>query len=137
MKHLGNTYGEVLSSLGQEERETLAAYISKCFDDLPIEELKDAQTNDQPYAIGGTFFEVEGEDDLIQVDMETGCSDLTAEASPYDIGYDLAMYLNKDETCAILMSCVSNSGGDVYIIPADILSQFPTIHSHIFAANNQ
>ena len=138
MHNLGKTYREVLKAplFTQEESEALKLYLMESFDlqTDELEEILDADTASGPYCTG-RYLLLEDEDDLAQMEMDTKCDSLTDSPSSGGIGLDLAMYLNKDETLAMLMLCTSNDGGDIYFVPEGLLAEFPSIHEHIFKAN--
>lgn len=138
MKLLGKTYREVLNSihLDQEERDALSEYLMKSFDLRPdeLEDILDSDTN-EGYFTTGRYFMIEDADDLAQMALDTGCDDLTETPYVSAPRLDLAMYLNKKETSAILMQVTGNEGGDIYFVNKEILEEFPSIHSHIFEAN--
>ena len=146
MLKLGTTYNDVLQAacFGPEESECLSKYFIECFnaalepDEVSnnIGELMSASTDTGPFETG-KFLLVEDEDDLVEMIAETNCGNLLLTPSKDDYALDLAMYLNKKETTAILMQCTSNSGGDIYVITQEIFEEYPSIHEHIFKANQE
>lgn len=134
MKEIGNTYGEVLSNsmFTAEESATLLAQLKLSFSLEDEAELLETSTSEISEFTTGKFFLVEDETDIETMLADTGCADVRETADSSSLRLDMANYLNSKETMAILMQCTSDSGGDVYIIPAPLLEQFPTIKEHIF-----
>lgn len=137
---LGSRYGEVLAKLPTEASETLLKHLRETFDieaDEPVEELLDASTDEGVFSSGGIFLKVEDEDDLLDMMGQCGCADIRDTPQDDDIGFDVAMYLDKAEKLAMLVLCTSDEGGDAYIVCEELMDEFPSIREHIFKANEE
>ena len=138
MKELGKTYRAVKESnvFSPEETDCLFTYIRESFmiaDNAEFERLLDSSTDDGEYA-SGNFYMLEDLDDIHEMLLSTGCDNITEELDYY-LGFDVALYLNKTETTALLSMCTNDQGGDLYIVPSELFEQYPSIHTHIFKAN--
>jgi hypothetical protein len=135
---LGKTFREVLSKLTTENADILLKHIKESFeieDGDPIEELLDAPTDEGDFSVGGFFYRVEDEDDILAMIEQSGCSDVRDTPDENTMHFDVAMYLDKAETVAMLMVCTADDGGDAYILCGEVLDEFPSIREHIFQTN--
>ena len=138
MIQLGQTFRAVMSKLTVECADNLLTHLRETFDlelEDPIEELLDAPTDEGDFSVGGIFYLVEDEDDLLTMMEQCGCEDVRDTPSEGAMRFDVAMYLNKAETSALLMMCTADDGGDAYIIGEEVLGEFPSIREHIFYTN--
>ena len=138
MKSLGVTYGEVLAAncFGVEEVETLRSFIMNSLG-IGVESVETLIASPTAYGelMTGNFFLVEDDADIDKMIADTHCSDIRDSLAPSDILFDTALYLNSRESVALLMMCTRDSGGDVYIIPEELIDAYPSVHEHVFEAN--
>lgn len=137
---LGKTFREVLSKLTTENADILLKHIKESFeieDGDPIEELLDSPTDEGDFSVGGFFYRVEDEEDLITMMEQCGCADVRDTPLEDGMRFDVAMYLDKTETVAMLMVCTADDGGDAYILCQEVMDEFPSIREHIFRTNEE
>ena len=142
MQKLGNTYKEVISAavLGPEESAAMKKMILESFESFMDDYSEDAEEfmeelMGSPTAVGeystGIYYLIEDLDDLQQMIAETGMANLLASPTADDIALDMALFLNKAETMAAIMQVTGDYGGDIYVIPGDLLEEYPEIKEHI------
>jgi hypothetical protein len=140
MKELGNTFEDVLKDgvFGPDEVDTLRAkwrHACEITNDSEFELMLGSSTTEGEFMYA-PYVLLEDSDDIDQMIMDTGCDDIRLSVPADSTGFDAADYLNSSETIATLMLVTSNDGGTVYVVPTNLLNEFPSIHAHIFASNS-
>lgn len=137
MKLIGKTYREVFNApiFGPVESDNLTQTFLEVLgvndDDFLTETVLNANTDDGSWGVG-RFLEIENEDDIDQMIMDTECPDIRLPEEQQTASFDLIKYINTEETAVIATTCTTNAGGDIYVFLPHIVKQFPSIHEHVF-----